>query len=71
MDDDIFLVHPQICTEHSFHDLARFYNGCSAWGTKICQKCGTNYEWQYDYETQYHSTIDTKPYQKGVIYGHG
>ena len=46
-----FKTHPRDCREHSFHDLVRFTNGRSAWGDKICQKCGAIHSWQYDYNT--------------------
>ena len=61
MDEEIFLVDPQNCTEHSFHDLVRFFNGRSAYGDKICQKCGTLYHWQYDFP-EVTLAGETKPY---------
>ena len=49
MVDKMFLTKQSECLEHSFTDLVRFWNGRSAWGDKICQKCGETYSWQYDF----------------------
>ncbi len=49
MDEAEFLTDPSKCTDHHFTDLVRFWNGRSAYGTKLCQKCGTTHKWQYDF----------------------
>ena len=57
----MFLTDPEECTEHSFHDLVRFFNGRSAYGDKICQKCGEIYSWQYDFP-DVRDAQETRPY---------
>ena len=60
--EDIFLVKVKDCTEHSFTDQVRFFNGSSAWGNKVCQKCGAIYQWQYDFPNVTPGYQETRPY---------
>jgi hypothetical protein len=58
---NIFQTSQPNCAEHSFTDLVRFWNGQSAFGTKICQKCGFQYEWQFDIPNS-RTAVEPKPY---------
>jgi hypothetical protein len=62
MDECKFLIKPEECAEHSFADMVRFFNGSSAWGDKVCQKCGAIYHWQYDLPSVVPGYQETKPY---------
>ena len=62
MNDQIFKVKEENCVEHSLIDMCRFYNGRSAWGTKICQKCGAELNWQSDYVTSNVDGHEARPY---------
>ena len=34
---------------HVFVDVGKHDNGRTKWGTKMCARCGTRIEWQFDY----------------------
>jgi len=46
---------------HSLVKVVSFDNGRSTWGMMVCQKCGAEYEWQFDYAESC-CIGETKPY---------